>query len=117
MDLKAALAGESPEIPGRGFAGLTETVTPKPLIAAVEGWAMGGGFELALACDLIVAADDARFGLPEVKRGLVAAAWRGDPAAQADPLPPGHGAAADRRAGLRRAGRSARDRQPGRPGR
>ncbi|MER0484150.1 crotonase/enoyl-CoA hydratase family protein [Streptomyces sp. Edi2] len=73
MDLKAALAGESPEIPGRGFGGLTETVTTKPLIAAVEGWAMGGGFELALACDLIVAAEDAQFGLPEVKRGLIAA--------------------------------------------
>lgn len=73
MDLKAALAGESPEIPGRGFGGLTQAPTTKPLIAAVEGWAMGGGFELALGCDLVVAADDARFGLPEVGRGLIAA--------------------------------------------
>ncbi|WP_316759621.1 crotonase/enoyl-CoA hydratase family protein [Streptomyces herbicida] len=73
MDLKAALAGESPEIPGRGFGGLTQAPTTKPLIAAVEGWVMGGGFELALGCDLVVAADDARFGLPEVGRGLIAA--------------------------------------------
>ncbi|MFD9006446.1 crotonase/enoyl-CoA hydratase family protein [Streptomyces sp. NPDC059582] len=73
MDLKAALRGESPDIPGRGFGGVTEVARTKPLIAAVEGWAMGGGFELALACDLIVAAQDAHFGLPEVKRGLIAA--------------------------------------------
>lgn len=73
MDLKAALRGESPEVEGRGFGGLTEADREKPLIAAVEGWAMGGGFELALACDLIVTAEDARFGLPEVKRGLIAA--------------------------------------------
>jgi enoyl-CoA hydratase len=73
MDLKAALNGESPEVPGRGFGGLTEAELSKPLIAAVEGWAMGGGFELALGCDLIVAAEDAKFGLPEVKRGLIAA--------------------------------------------
>ncbi|WP_158890568.1 crotonase/enoyl-CoA hydratase family protein [Amycolatopsis anabasis] len=73
MDLKAALAGESPNVPGRGFGGLARAETAKPLIAAVEGWAMGGGFELALGCDLIVAAEDAKFGLPEVKRGLVAA--------------------------------------------
>lgn len=73
MDLKAALRGESPEVEGRGFGGLTEAEPTKPLIAAVEGFAMGGGFELALACDLIVTAEDARFGLPEVKRGLIAA--------------------------------------------
>ncbi|MFJ1609000.1 crotonase/enoyl-CoA hydratase family protein [Streptomyces sp. NPDC088253] len=73
MDLKAALKGESPEVEGRGFGGLTEAELTKPLIAAVEGFAMGGGFELALGCDLIVAAGDAKFALPEVKRGLIAA--------------------------------------------
>ncbi|MEU7784895.1 crotonase/enoyl-CoA hydratase family protein [Amycolatopsis sp. NPDC049159] len=73
MDLKAALKGESPDIPGRGFGGLTEAELGKPLIAAVEGFAMGGGFELALGCDLIVASEHSRLGLPEVKRGLIAA--------------------------------------------
>lgn len=72
MDLKAFLDGERPEIEGRGFGGLTEAPPAKPLIAAVEGYALAGGCELVLACDLIVAADDAKFGLPEVKRGLVA---------------------------------------------
>jgi len=72
MDLKAFANGQTPILPGRGFGGLTQAVVRKPLIAAVEGWALGGGFEMALACDLIVAAYDARFGLPEVKRGLIA---------------------------------------------
>lgn len=74
MDLKGFLRGERPFVPGRGFGGLTEKSPSKPLIAAVEGYALAGGFEVALACDLIVAAENANFGLPEVKRGLVAAA-------------------------------------------
>lgn len=74
MDLKAFGRGERPVVPGRGFAGLVEAPPATPLIAAVEGYALAGGFEIALACDLIAAADDARFGLPEVRRGLTAAA-------------------------------------------
>ncbi|MCW2496313.1 crotonase/enoyl-CoA hydratase family protein [Jatrophihabitans sp.] len=73
MDLKRFALGERPRVPGRGFAGITEAPPRKPLIAAVEGWALGGGFELVLACDLVVAAETASFGLPEVKRGLAAA--------------------------------------------
>jgi len=74
MDLKAFLAGEHVTIEGRGLAALTQAPPRKPLIAAVEGWALAGGCEIALACDLIVAAEDAKFGIPEVKRGLVAGA-------------------------------------------
>jgi enoyl-CoA hydratase len=73
MDLKAFVAGESPHVPGRGFAGIAERSAAKPLIAAVEGFAVAGGLEVALACDLICAARGARLGIPEVKRGLVAA--------------------------------------------
>lgn len=73
MDLKAFLAGERPTVAGRGFAGLVERPPAKPLIAAVEGYAVAGGFEIVLACDLIVASETAVFGLPEVRRGLVAA--------------------------------------------
>lgn len=73
MDLKAfALNGQRPLVEGRGFAGLCERPPRKPMIAAVEGYALAGGFEMALACDLIVAANNASFGLPEVKRGIVA---------------------------------------------
>jgi enoyl-CoA hydratase len=72
MDLKGFLRGERPSIEGRGFGGLTARPPVKPLIAAVEGYALAGGFELVLACDLLVAADNAQFGIPEVKRGLAA---------------------------------------------
>lgn len=74
MDLKAFLRGESPILEGRGFGGLCQASPKKPLIAAVEGFALAGGFELALACDLIVAAENAQFGIPEAKIGLLAAA-------------------------------------------
>ena len=60
--------------PGRGFGGMTEYTASKPVIAAVEGYALAGGLELAISCDLIVAAEDAKFGIPEAKRGLAAAA-------------------------------------------
>ncbi len=74
MDLKAFVTGEMPVIPCRGFAGLVEAPPKKPLIAAVEGYALAGGFEIAITCDLVVAASNAKFGIPEVKRGLAAAA-------------------------------------------
>lgn len=74
MDLKGFLRGERPSIPGRGFGGLTHRPPRKPLIAAVEGYALAGGFELVLACDLVVASEAAQFGVPEVKRGLAATA-------------------------------------------
>jgi enoyl-CoA hydratase len=73
MDLKAFVRGESPYVEGRGFAGIVQRPPEKPIIAAVEGFAVAGGFEIALACDLIVAARGARLGIPEVKRSLVAA--------------------------------------------
>jgi crotonobetainyl-CoA hydratase len=75
MDLKAYARGEDVAAPGHpewGFAGLTQHVTDKPLIAAVNGFALGGGCELVLACDLAVASTAASFGLPEVSRGLIA---------------------------------------------
>jgi enoyl-CoA hydratase len=74
MDLKAFLRGENVTLPGRGLAGMTEAPPKKPMIAAVEGYALAGGCELVLSCDLVVAAEDAKFGIPEVKRGLVAGA-------------------------------------------
>jgi enoyl-CoA hydratase len=73
MDLKAFVSGERPYVADRGFAGITQRSAAKPLIAAIEGFAVAGGLEVALACDLIVAARGARLGIPEVKRSLVAA--------------------------------------------
>lgn len=72
-DLKAAAAGGARALPDRGNFGICMRPPNKPVIAAIEGFALGGGFEMALACDLIVAARDAKLGLPEVLRGLVAA--------------------------------------------
>jgi acetyl-CoA C-acetyltransferase len=79
MDLAGAHRGEVPVTDRRGPLGLTAEPPTKPTVAAVEGSALAGGFELALCADLVVAAEDATFGLPEVKRGLLAAAgglWR-----------------------------------------
>ncbi|HEX2016280.1 MAG TPA: crotonase/enoyl-CoA hydratase family protein [Solirubrobacteraceae bacterium] len=73
MDLKAFVQGERPWVGDRGFAGIVQRGPEKPLIAAIEGFAVAGGFEVALACDLIVAARGAKLGIPEVKRSLVAA--------------------------------------------
>ena len=74
MDLKAFLKGEITRVEGRGILGIAITPPKKPLIAAVEGYALAGGCEAMLACDLVVAARNAQFGIPEVKRGLAAAA-------------------------------------------
>ena len=75
-DLKVVASGRGIDImlERGGFAGLVEREVSKPIIAAITGPALAGGFEIALACDFVVAADDAVFGLPEVQRGLLAAA-------------------------------------------
>ncbi|MGH2837550.1 MAG: crotonase/enoyl-CoA hydratase family protein [Thermoleophilaceae bacterium] len=73
MDLGAFVRGESPYVGDRGFAGITQRAAAKPLIAAIEGFAVAGGLEVALSCDLIVAAEGAKLGIPESKRSLVAA--------------------------------------------
>ena len=74
MDLKAFVEGGMPNLPGRGFAGIVERSCDKPLIAAIEGFALAGGLEIALSCDLLVAASGARLGIPETGVGLFAGA-------------------------------------------
>jgi enoyl-CoA hydratase len=74
MDLKGFLTGDTPNFADRGFGGIVQRPPAKPVIAAVEGYALAGGFELVLACDLVVASEAAKFGLPEVRRSLVAGA-------------------------------------------
>ncbi len=74
MDLGGFRTAARPSYEDRGFGGMTRRPPAKPIIAAVEGYAVAGGFELAIACDLIVAAEDAQFALPEVRRGLIAKA-------------------------------------------
>src|SRR5271154_3179713 len=73
MDLGAFVKGESPYHGDRGFAGIARRASRKPLIAAIEGFAVAGGMEIALSCDLIVAAKGAKMGIPEAKRSIVAA--------------------------------------------
>jgi enoyl-CoA hydratase len=71
MDLKAFAAGEFP-ITDKGFGGITQRDFPKPLIAAANGSALAGGFEILISCDMVIAADHAKFGIPEAARGLIA---------------------------------------------
>jgi enoyl-CoA hydratase len=71
MDLKAFAAGEFP-ITDKGFGGITQRDFPKPLIAAANGAALAGGFEILISCDMVVAAEHAKFGIPEASRGLIA---------------------------------------------
>jgi enoyl-CoA hydratase len=73
MDLRAFAKGERPYVGDRGFGGITRRSADKPVIAAIEGFAVAGGLEIALACDLIVVARGAKLGLPEAKRSIVPA--------------------------------------------
>jgi enoyl-CoA hydratase len=74
MDLKAFVEGGMPNVPGRGFGGIVERSCTKPLVAAVEGFALAGGLEIALSCDLLIASKGSRLGIPETGVGLFAAA-------------------------------------------
>ena len=106
MDLKAFTAGEAGDIMGAkgGFGGIAQRDFAKPIIAAVNGSALAGGCEIMLACDLVVAVEEAKFGIPEVKRGLMAGGRRPHPPAQADPAGHRPRAGPHRRAHRRPAG-------------
>jgi enoyl-CoA hydratase len=97
MDLKGFLRGETPFVAGRGFGGITQKSPAKPLIAAVDGYALAGGLEVAIACDMIVANENAKFGIPEVKRGLGRCCRRPDAPAQENSAAHRDGTGADRR--------------------
>ncbi len=103
MDLKAFVTGERPWVGDRGFAGIVRRASVKPLIAAIEGFAVAGGLEVALACDLIVASRGAKLGIPEVKRSLVAAGGALLRLPRSLALQRRHGAGLDRRSDPRRA--------------
>ena len=111
MDLKAFANGQTPILPGRGFGGLTQAVVRKPLIAAVEGWALGGGFEMVLACDLIVAAQTRQIRVARGETGTHRRGGRRDPPAAANPLPRRPQGAAHRRADFGRRCQPVRARQ------
>ena len=119
MDLKAFGAGTGGSIGAStgGFAGFVRRAIPVPVIAAVNGPALAGGFELVLACDLVVAAEHAVFGIPEVKRGLLAAGGGLVRLPKRLPIAHGDGAGPDRRLDHRRPGPRARPRERGGAGR